>query len=231
MSRKDSDTTFVGACLAGAALEDDINDWVARWHDAPDGSTLAQLELNEHLGMTPSQYRRGGASKRIRYAVVDSSLGKLLVAATDRGICRIRLGEREGDSVNALHEEFSAALIERDQEVVGLVAEEVVGRIEGRRPSKKLPLDIRATAFQRQVWEELQRIPHGETRSYSEVAAAIGRPRAVRAVANACACNPVAIIVPCHRVVRKNGDLGGYGWGTKRKAALLQREGGADIQQ
>ena len=111
------------------------------------------------------------------------------------------------------------------------MAEEVVGRIDGRRPSKKLPLDIRATAFQRLVWEELQRIPHGQTRSYSDVAAAIGHPRAVRAVANACANNPVAIVVPCHRVVRKNGDLGGYGWGTKRKAVLLQREGCTDIHK
>jgi AraC family transcriptional regulator of adaptative response/methylated-DNA-[protein]-cysteine methyltransferase len=178
----------------------------------------------EQLGMTPDQYRRGGRGRTIRYAIVDSSLGRLLLAATDKGVCRIKLGESADKMARSLHNEFPSATIERNDGALEAWVEEVRGRIDGRVPSIELPTDVRATAFQRTVWEELRRIPFGETRSYSEVAAAIDHPRATRAVANACAGNPVAIVIPCHRVIRKDGSTGGYGWGPERKAELLRRE-------
>ncbi len=187
-------------------------------------SSRVYEKSSEQLGMTPDQYRRGGVRRKIKYTIVDSSLGRLLLAATKKGICRIRLGEPDKEIIAALQQEFHSADIERDDYGLKAWVEEVVARIDGRTPSIELPSDVRATAFQRRVWEELRSIPFGATRAYSDVAAAIGRPRAVRAVANACAGNPVAIVVPCHRVVRKDGSIGGYGWGVDRKVALLSRE-------
>jgi len=176
------------------------------------------------LGMPPSVYQRGGAGMNIRYTVVDSPLGKLLVAATTRGVCAVAMGASDAELVRALAREYPAATIAADAGGLGRWTTQVVAHLEGRAPRLDLPLDVQATAFQWQVWQALAAIPDGETRTYGEIAAAIGRPRAVRAVARACATNPVALAIPCHRVVPAAGGEGGYRWGTARKKALLARE-------
>jgi AraC family transcriptional regulator of adaptative response/methylated-DNA-[protein]-cysteine methyltransferase len=178
----------------------------------------------EKLGMTPSRYKKGGAGMNIRYAVFDSPLGKLLVAATDRGICAVSMGTSASDLQAGLAKEFPAASLTSDPRTLGPWAEDLVRQMSRPVPRLELPLDLRATAFQRQVWQALTNIPPGETRSYGEIAAAIGQPRAARAVARACATNPVALAIPCHRVVPATGGSGGYRWGTARKQALLARE-------
>ena len=179
------------------------------------------------LGMSPSAYRRGGAGLTITYATVDISAafpGRLLVAATPRGVCAVTIGSNEASLAASLAREYSAATIVRDTGALSSWTTEIVAHIQGRRARLDLPLDVRATAFQWQVWQALREIPRGETRTYGEIAAVIGRPRAVRAVARACATNPVAIAIPCHRVVPARGGQGGYRWGAARKAALLKRE-------
>jgi AraC family transcriptional regulator of adaptative response/methylated-DNA-[protein]-cysteine methyltransferase len=177
------------------------------------------------LGMTPASYAKGGKGAAIFYTVAPCRLGKLLVAATARGLCRVELGNDMGALLEDLHREFPEAdSIEREDEALGKYVTELVRRIEGAAPRKDLPLDIQTTAFQRQVYEELLRIPTGETRSYKEVAAAIGHPSAQRAVGTACANNPVALAIPCHRVLRNDGGLGGYAWGIERKQALISAE-------
>jgi AraC family transcriptional regulator, regulatory protein of adaptative response / methylated-DNA-[protein]-cysteine methyltransferase len=194
-------------------------------YDAGYGSTSRVYErAHAHLGMTPATYRRGGPGVRIRSLTVPCSLGWLLVAATERGICRISFGDSTAPLERALRTEFPAAEIARDDGTLEAWVAHLVAHLDGRAPQLDLPLDVRATAFQRRVWEELQRIPYGSTRSYSAVARAIGKPAAARAVARACATNPAAVVIPCHRVVREDGALGGYRWGFKRKAALLARE-------
>jgi AraC family transcriptional regulator, regulatory protein of adaptative response / methylated-DNA-[protein]-cysteine methyltransferase len=179
------------------------------------------------LGMAPSVYRRGGAGMTIRYAIVDTraaSLGRLLVAATDRGVCAVAMGTTDAELAAVLAREYPAATIVNNAGALSEWTRAIVAHLAGRTPTLDLPLDIQATAFQWQVWEALAAIPYGETRTYTEVAAAIGRPRAVRAVARACATNPVALAVPCHRVVPAAGGEGGYRWGIERKKALLARE-------
>jgi AraC family transcriptional regulator of adaptative response/methylated-DNA-[protein]-cysteine methyltransferase len=176
------------------------------------------------LGMTPATYGRGGRGAAIRYAVVDSPLGTLLVAATDRGVCRISLGDAATPLERDLRREYPDADIRADAGPLTEWVNTILRHLEGREPHLDLPLDIRATAFQRRVWRELQRIPYGETRSYREVARRIGRPTATRAVARACATNPTALVIPCHRVVREDGNVGGYRWGPDRKKTLLERE-------
>jgi AraC family transcriptional regulator, regulatory protein of adaptative response / methylated-DNA-[protein]-cysteine methyltransferase len=176
------------------------------------------------LGMTPAVYRRGGRGAEIRYTVAASPLGTLLVAATDRGVCRISLGDAAASLERDLRHEFPASTIRRDAGRLAAWVQRILRHLEGRAPHLDLPLDIRATAFQQRVWAELRKIPYGSTRSYRAVARAIGRPRASRAVARACATNPVALAIPCHRVVRDDGSLGGYRWGIARKRALLERE-------
>ena len=176
------------------------------------------------LGMEPSRYRTGGAGMRICYAVVASPLGKLLVAATERGVCAITMGDSVRNLHRALVEEYPAATIAPDRGALAKWTREVLAHLAGQTPRLDLPLDVRATAFQWQVWNALAAIPRGETRSYAEVAAAIGRPRAARAVARACATNPVALAIPCHRVVPATGGVGGYRWGAARKKSLLARE-------
>jgi AraC family transcriptional regulator, regulatory protein of adaptative response / methylated-DNA-[protein]-cysteine methyltransferase len=177
------------------------------------------------LAMPPAVYRRGGAGMRISYAIVDSPLERLLVAATDRGVCAVYMGGADGELVRALQEEYpAAAAIRRNSASLSRWARQIVSHLEGRRPRLDLPLDVQATAFQWQVWTALMAIPYGETRTYQEVAASIGRPAAVRAVAHACATNPVSLVIPCHRVVRTTGNLAGYRWGIARKRALLAAE-------
>jgi AraC family transcriptional regulator of adaptative response/methylated-DNA-[protein]-cysteine methyltransferase len=177
------------------------------------------------LGMTPASYAKGGKGAAIFYAISPCGLGKLLVAATARGICRVELGTAEGAMLEDLRHEFPEAdSIARDDAALGRFVTELLRRIDGASPREDLPLDIQVTAFQRRVYEELLRIPTGETRSYAEIAEAIGQPSASRAVGNACATNPVALAIPCHRVLRNNGTLGGYAWGIERKQALISAE-------
>lgn len=176
------------------------------------------------LGMTPATYARGGRGATIGYSIVPSPLGTLLVAATERGICKVSLGDSAAVLERDLRREFPAAHIARDSDRLRTAVQAILAHVAGAEPHLDLPLDIRATAFQQKVWAALRKIPYGATRSYQAVARAIGRPRATRAVARACATNPVALVIPCHRVVREDGQTGGYRWGAERKEALLQRE-------
>lgn len=179
---------------------------------------------NAQLGMTPTQYRAGGDGAAIRFAVGDCSLGVILVAATEKGVCAIEFGEAPDALLRDFQARFDQAeLIGGDPDFEQLVAR-VVGLIEAPGNNIELPLDIRGTVFQQQVWQALRDVPVGETVSYAAIAARIGRPAAVRAVAGACAANPLAVAIPCHRVVRTDGGLSGYRWGVERKRALLERE-------
>ena len=177
------------------------------------------------LGMLPTIYKRGGAGMNVRYTIVDSPLGRLLVAATSRGVCAVAMGSSDAELTRILAREYPAASIAADAGRLARSTNAIVAHLAGREPRLDLPLDIQATAFQWQVWQALAAIPYGQTRTYREVAAAIGRPSAVRAVARACATNPVALAIPCHRVVPAAGGTGGYRWGAARKQALLKQEG------
>jgi len=179
---------------------------------------------NQQLGMTPGRYRRGGAGTTIAFAIASTPLGRMLVAATERGLCAVRFGESAAELERDLREEFHAAELHRGDAAMGRYIEPLLASLNGENTTADVPLDVRATAFQKKVWETLRQIPRGETRSYSEIAREIGDPHAVRAVARACASNPVAIAVPCHRVVRRDGDLAGYRWGVERKRKLLEAE-------
>jgi AraC family transcriptional regulator of adaptative response/methylated-DNA-[protein]-cysteine methyltransferase len=181
-------------------------------------------EAPSRLGMTPGEYRRGGRGVHIRYTVLPTDLGVLLVAATDLGVCSVKLGDDAAALEAELRREYDAAAIEPDDAELARWAGEVVRRLEGEAGAA-IPLDVRGTAFQHQVWEALQRIPAGATRSYRQIAREIGQPSAARAVAGACADNRVAVVIPCHRVVREDGGLGGYRWGVERKREILRREG------
>ena len=195
-------------------------------YEAGYGSPQALYDKAQRLlGMTPGAYRNGGAGQRIAYAVTDTDLGEILVAATAKGICSLRFGAADRSLLTELAAEFpNAELVHAPDELSAHI--EAVGRFTtGTATALDLPLDVKATAFQLRVWEALRAIPYGQVRSYSEVAAMIGEPAAVRAVARACAANPVALVVPCHRVVRANGELSGYRWGPERKRLLLKREG------
>jgi AraC family transcriptional regulator, regulatory protein of adaptative response / methylated-DNA-[protein]-cysteine methyltransferase len=181
-------------------------------------------ESNQMLGMTPTNYRAGGPNLDIRFAIGECSLGSILVAATERGVCAILLGDDPEELAHDLERRFPRAhLIGADAGFEQLVAK-VVGLVERPRVGLELPLDVRGTAFQQRVWQALRDIPVGKTASYAEIASAIGAPRAVRAVAQACAANALAVAIPCHRVVRTDGDLSGYRWGVERKRTLLARE-------
>jgi AraC family transcriptional regulator, regulatory protein of adaptative response / methylated-DNA-[protein]-cysteine methyltransferase len=180
------------------------------------------------LGMTPSEYRSGGKGLTISYASGHTPLGLLMIGATDRGICFLQFGDRDEDLKDELARQFAAATIQpmpatHAQEFESWMAA-LNRHLRGLEPRLDLPLDVRGTAFQLIVWRYLQKVPYGEVRSYSEVAAAIGKPKAVRAVARACASNSVALLIPCHRVVRGTGELGGYRWGMQRKRVLLDTE-------
>lgn len=178
------------------------------------------------LGMTPASYGKGGKGARIAYAIVPCELGLLLVAATTIGVCRIAFGDDDAALSQLLSEEFSRAEIERDSEDIEDFATAIADLVDNADTRlTRLPLDVQASAFQAQVWQHLRTIPSGETRSYGEIAKALGQPNASRAVARACATNSVAVAVPCHRVIGSDGNLRGYRWGLARKKRLLAREG------
>src|SRR5271157_336412 len=199
-------------------------------YDAGYGSSSRLYERTaSQLGMTPDKYRRGAIAALIRYTCADSPLGRMLIAATERGVCAIQFGRSDGELIEGLKREFPFAARKPDSGVLASWASTLLRQLRGREIDSSLPLDIRATAFQRRVWTYLQSIPFGATRSYRQVAKAIGRPRAARAVARACATNPVAVAIPCHRVVREDGSMGGYRWGIERKKALLEIESGVGI--
>lgn len=186
-------------------------------------------KANSELGMTPAVYRRGGVGTLINYTVASCAFGYLLVAATELGICAVRLGDSDKELEDTLFSEFSTAEVRRDESVLSKWVEVLLHYLEGQQVSLELPLDVQATAFQRRVWEKLREIPYGVTCSYGDIARAIGQPTATRAVAQACAANPLALVTPCHRVIREDGSLSGYRWGIQRKKKLLEQErNGAD---
>ena len=179
---------------------------------------------DETLGMSASQFRRGGDEQLIRYTLGSCQLGRCLVAISSRGICAVLPGDKDEALIAELEKIFPHARREAADERFQQQVAEIIAVLDGHRATTTLPLDIRGTAFQQQVWQALRAIPAGETRSYQQVAEAIGKPKAVRAVASACAANKLALIIPCHRVVRQSGALSGYRWGIARKAELLRRE-------
>src|ERR1700757_2657506 len=196
-------------------------------YDAGYGSSSRLYERTaSQLGMTPDKYRRGAIAAAIRYTCADSPLGRMLIAATERGICSIQFGGSDSELLEGLKREFPFAARKADEGGLQSWVSALLQHMRGKDLNSSLPLDIRATAFQRRVWAYLQSIPFGRTKSYSQVAKAIGQPRACRAVARACATNPVAVAIPCHRVVREDGNLGGYRWGLERKKTLLAMEQG-----
>lgn len=198
----------------------------AATYDAGFGSASRVYErAPQALGMTPASYARGGEGAEIGYATAGSPLGRLLVAATPKGICFVSIGKADGPLVEALKEEFPAASrVHRDNRALSTALAAILDHLEGRAPHIDLPLDIRATAFQQRVWEELRRIPLGETLTYGEIAGRLGQPGSARAVGRACATNPVAVVIPCHRACGADGSLTGYRWGKGVKQELLTRE-------
>lgn len=181
-------------------------------------------QAHELLGMTPTTFKRGGHGMSIRFATAKCSLGALLVACSPRGICAISLGDEPDVLVSELKRQFPNAELQGGDSEFDILVAKVVAVVEQPQMSVELPLDIRGTAFQCRVWEVLCRIPPGETVSYTELAQLVGKPSAVRAVASACATNNLAVVIPCHRVVRSNGELSGYRWGMERKRQLLDKE-------
>ena len=200
-------------------------------YDAGYGSSSRLYEKTaSQLGMTPDNYRRGAIAATIRYACADSPLGRMLIAATERGVCSIQFAGSDGELIEGLKREFPFAVRKPDEGGLQTWIAALLSKMTGRELDANLPLDIRATAFQRRVWTYLQSIPFGATRSYSQVAKGIGQPTASRAVARACATNPVAVAIPCHRVVRADGNNSGYRWGLERKKVLLDLEKSAVVQ-
>lgn len=181
-------------------------------------------KAGEQLGMTPGTYRKGGKGMSIHYTILASPLGRLLFAATARGVCAVSFGDSDDELLAFLFAEYPAAELSRRDVLLGEWVGGLMGYLDGAGPAPELPLDVQTTAFQSRVWEELRKIPYGRTRTYGEIAKALGRPSAARAVARACKANPVAVVTPCHRVVREDGRLGGYRWGLERKQALLSQE-------
>ena len=203
----------------------DGRDVTSAIYDAGYGSPSRVYESSPTgKGMSLSNYRRHGAGMRIAYSIIASPIGRVLVAATEHGVCAVKIGDSDASLVRDLKREYAAADINADEQPRREWVTAIANHLRGHQPSLDLPIDVTATAFQWKVWRALQRIPAGETRAYADVARSIGQPRAVRAVASACAKNPVALVVPCHRVVPSAGGVGRYRWGSGRKSALLARE-------
>jgi AraC family transcriptional regulator, regulatory protein of adaptative response / methylated-DNA-[protein]-cysteine methyltransferase len=194
-------------------------------YDAGYGSgSRAYEHARTGMGMTPGTYRNGGRGTGIRYTVATTDAGHLLVATTERGLCAVMLGDGVEELETLLRREYPAAAIERDDDELLGYTRHVIEQLRGSGPGDRPPIDVAGSAFQWKVWDALRRIPVGETRSYRQIAEAVGRPTAARAVARACATNRLALVIPCHRVVRENGELGGYRWGIDRKRRLLEQE-------
>lgn len=194
-------------------------------YDAGYGSSRGLYEnVSERLGMTPATYQKGGKGMEIKFTIVDCYLGRMLVAATDRGVCAVSFGDDDLALETSLRETYSAADIQSDEVHLRKWVYVLLDYLSGTEPHLDLPLDVQASAFQLRVWNELRKIPYGSTCSYGEIARAIGQPTASRAVASACAANSVALVIPCHRVLREDGNLSGYRWGRERKRALLEKE-------
>ncbi len=220
--REYADAARVGRLKLGLKKEKNVTNAL---YAAGYGSPSRLYEASDaHLGMTPETYRRGGRGMKISYTIADCSLGRVLVAATARGISAVFLADHDRSLEAALRKEYPHAEILRDTKRHSEWVRAIVRNLAGQNPQLDLPTDVMATAFQRRVWDALRKIPYGATRTYSEMARALGQPNATRAVASACATNPAAIVVPCHRVVRKGGALGGYRWGLERKEKLLRQE-------
>lgn len=196
----------------------------AMYESGYSSSSRLYENISAKLGMTPKTYQKGGKGMKIEYAVIDSELGKMLVARTERGVCAVTFGDDEEFLVRKLNEEYPNAEISRNQTNLKDYIEAILQNLAGRNKIIELPVDVRATAFQMQVWEELRKIPYGETLSYKQVAEKLGNPKAVRAVARACATNRVAVVIPCHRVVGSDGSLSGFRWGIERKKKLIETE-------
>lgn len=194
-------------------------------YDAGYGSSSRLYErAGAALGMTPATYRKGAPGVEIDFTIADSPLGRLLLAATARGVCRVMIGDSDRTLETDLRAEYPQATVRRNDRILSANVRALLEHLRGKSPHVELPIDVRATAFQWRVWRHLQAIPYGETRTYREVAAAIGKPTATRAVARACATNPVALLIPCHRVIGTDGSLRGYRWGVARKEKLLAQE-------
>ena len=194
-------------------------------YEAGYGSSSRLYETaGDRLGMTPRTYKRGGAGMSIDYTIADSPLGRVMVAATPRGVCFVSLGDDDAALECELRHDYPAADIRRDDDALTDWVATVLHYLRGEEPRLDLPLDIQGTAYQWRVWEALRAIPYGETRTYSEIAATLNKPRGQRAVGRACATNPVSLVIPCHRAVREDGGLGGYRWGLDRKETLLANE-------
>lgn len=220
--RQYADARRLDAVKAGLKRGQEVTEAL---YDAGYGSSSRLYERSDaQLGMTPATYGRGGRGMRIAYTIVACPLGRLLVAATERGVAAVSLGASDAALRAALESEYPAAEIGRPDEGLRRWVGAILEHLAGRRPNLDLPLDVVATAFERRVWEELRRIPYGETRSYGQIARSIGRRGGARAVAGACGRNRVALVVPCHRVVASDGRLSGYRWGVRRKRALLASE-------
>jgi len=218
---------YAEACRMGrfkARLKEGDDVTTALYEAGYGSSSRLYEQAPARLGMTPATYRRGGLGARIGYTIASSPLGRLLVGATERGICFVSLGDSDAALEGALADEYPAATIERDGVAKGEWVSAILSYLNGEQPHLDLPVDVRATAFQWRVYEALRAIPYGSTRSYRAVAEELGQPGAARAVARACATNPVAIVIPCHRVVGEDGKLHGYRWGLERKRALLAQE-------
>jgi AraC family transcriptional regulator of adaptative response/methylated-DNA-[protein]-cysteine methyltransferase len=194
-------------------------------YDAGYGSSRGLYEkANQQLGMAPGTYKRGGEAQQITYTLTDSPIGRMLVAGTPRGVCAVYFG-KDAALVHELRREYPRAALVRADHRLRSTVKAIRAHLRHSGPRRlDLPIDVQATVFQSRVWDALREIPYGQTRSYAQIAAAIGEPRAVRAVARACATNPVAVVVPCHRIVKSDGKLGGYRWGVQRKRAVLDRE-------
>lgn len=211
---------FKGGVREGRSVADAM-------YEAGYGSSSRLYEkASAQLGMTPATYRKGGRGMNISYTIAESPLGLLLVAATERGVCSVQLGDSAEELAGDLRAEFPQADVRDDEGGLRPQVQTLLDYLGGQRPHPDLPLDVQGTAFQKMVWEELRRIPSGRTASYGEIAGRIGRPTAARAVARACATNPVALVTPCHRVVGGDGSVSGYRWGVARKQKLLERERG-----
>jgi AraC family transcriptional regulator of adaptative response/methylated-DNA-[protein]-cysteine methyltransferase len=194
-------------------------------YDAGYGSSSRVYERRPTgRGMTPAAYKQGGKGAEVEFTIASSPLGRLLVAGTPRGVCSVKLGDADGRLEQELRQEYPQAVVRKGPSHLSAWVSQILDHLKGRAPHLELPVDVQATAFQWKVWRYLQSIPYGETRAYSQVARDIGAPASTRAVARACATNPVALVVPCHRVVQKDGGLAGYRWGVDRKRRLLEHE-------